>query len=760
MNRRPLEKLQAAAGFALATLLVAIGLPLAGSVLAQEPAPSPTASGKAPKAGPGETPVPGPTGSGTPTPSPSPTIAAGAKSITDTEYLNVHIDETGAAGDAVLKDWLRVRGPAGAPITVVDPVMVEDPKPTAGTPSPDESDSVSWDVTLPSSQYTDLYYEGAVLRDEEGMYMTPRGARPLPVEVAIKYYTGPPGAESPGESSAFRAARGPAKLVFEVTNKTRQMQEVTYSDIQTGEQQTAVVPVWTPYVVKIGPILFPDDQFDRIQTDGVESRDVAGGGTEVTWTLNLAPPDYDATQTAIAQFLVAAPEIPEIRIVAQPQYPAAQAKAASPDEVQFQKGRRSFLYDVFDLLRSNLISLTGLFGLLDDAFSNLAIPLISPDKGNREAGEFDDPNQLWALWTLAKGMEQLDRALNVLDYSLQLSRAAVKGQIATLSQMRLLLGKSTDIPAVDVVSLLTPPPCLPLCTPADIEAYLEGVAGGAEGLLEEILGGSIWQNIKDLESLLGCIDCAEDTQPFLPEAPASVTPTCPQCAVMLSIIRLKLALFEQNLTALQKEDHSNQLATFTGVSNTAESTLANDWRKFTTITFPFGLEELDDGLYHLKVDGIDLVQQALGNEDQPNSIIWAMHVLTDGMESLSDSFHQLGSTWRYLADSIQNFGIFGVETAQNTLQLDINQIDLKSAQRAATASRVSGETPTTFMGSPASSKEVPVDTQFVLVFSTEEPELTVSSPLSSAAGKAAVAGAFLALILALLAFARFRWHLL
>jgi len=759
MNRRPSERLQTAAGFALATLLVAIGLPLAGSVLAQEPTPGPTADGGSPEAGPDETPVPGPTGTGSPTPSPSPTIAAGAKSITDTEYLSVQIDETGAPGDAVLKDWLRVRGPAGAPVSVVDPVTIEDPTPTGGTPNPDLGDSVAWDVTLPASQYTDLYYEGDVIREAD-MYMTHRGLRPLPVEVAVKYYTGPPGAETPVSPDGFRAARGPAKLVFEVTNNTRQMEEVTYSDIQTGEEQTAVVPVWTPYVVKIGPILFPDDQFDRIQTDGVESRDTAGGLTEVTWTLNLAPPDYGATQTAIAQFLVAAPEIPEIRIIAQPQYPPAKAEAVSSEEVQFQKGRRSFLYDVFDLLRSNLISLTGLFGLLDDAFSNLAIPLISPEKGNREAGEFDDPNQLWALWTLAKGMEQLDRALNVLDYSLQLSRAAVKGQLATLSQMRLLLGKSTDRSAVDLPALLTPPACLPLCTPEQLEEYLRGLEGGAEGLLEHILGGSLWQNIKDLESLLGCIDCAEDTQPFLPEAPASVTPTCPQCAVMLSIIRLKLALFEQNLTALQKEDHSNQLATFTGVTNTAESTLANDWRKFTTITFPFGLEELDDGLYHLKVDGIDLVQQALGNEDQPNSIIWAMHVLTDGMESLSDSFHQLGSTWRYLADSVQNFGIFGVETAQNTLQLDINQIDLKSAQRAAVASRVSGENQTTFMGSPEASKDVPVDTQFVLAFSTEAPSRTISSPLSSTAGKVAVGLAFAMLILTLLAFARFRWHLI
>jgi hypothetical protein len=130
------------------------------------------------------------------------------------------------------------------------------------------------------------------------------------------------------------------------------------------------------------------------------------------------------------------------------------------------------------------------------------------------------------------------------------------------------------------------------------------------------------------------------------------------------------------------------------------------------------------------------------------------------MESLSDSFHQLGSTWRYLADSVQNFGIFGVETAQNTLQLDINEIDLESAQRAATAARVNGETPTTFMGSPAASKDVPVDTQFVLVFSTEDPGLTTAGPLSTTAGKVAVGLAFGLLILTLLAFARFRWHLL
>jgi hypothetical protein len=733
------DKLQATAGIAIATLLVAIGLPLAGSVLAQE---SPK-----PKPGPTETPVPGPTGSASPGPTPSPAPEAGAKSVTDTEYLSVGIDENGAPSEAILKDWLRVRGPAGASIDVVDPAPLGDHRATGNSPAPSVEDSLAgWDVTLPEAQYADLYYEGEVVQQGD-MYVTSQGPRPLPIDVNISYYTGPPGAETPVTADAFRAARGPAKLVFEVANNTRQMQEVTYTDIQTSRQQTAVVPVWTPYVVKIGPILFPDDQFDRVQTDGVKTRDIEGGGTEVTWTLNLAPPDYNATQTAIAQFLVAAPEIPEIRIVAQPQYPPAKAEPVTSDEVQFQKGRRSFLYDVFDLLRSNLISLTGLFGLLDDAFSNLAIPLISPDKGNREAGSFDDPNQLWALWTLAKGMEQLDRALGVLDYSLQLSRAAVKGQLATLSQMRLLLGKSADQSAIGAGEIIcgTPPACL---------------QGELQTLIDRILEGSIWQNIKDLAVTLGCTACADDPNTFLPEAPIPLVVTQPQASPILGVIMLKLSLFEQNLAALENENHSNQLATFTGVSETAASTEANSWAKFTTITFPFGMEELADGLYHLKTDGIDLVQQALGNEDQPNSIIWAMHVLTDGMESLSDSFHNLGSQWRYLADSIQNFGIFGVETAQNTLQLDINNLDLKSAQRAATAARVGPDQVTTFIGSPETSKEVPVDTQFVLAFTTAQPERTISSPLSSTAGKVAVAIAFGLLILTLLGFARFRWHLL
>lgn len=727
-----LDGLLASVGVALAILIAAVGLPAAGSVLAQET----------------PTPVPGPTGTTTPGPTPSPEEPAGAASITDTEYLGVQIDEGGSPGPALLKDWLRVRGPAGAPMTVVDPALLRAPQATGSSPSPqadDDPPTLGWDLRLPDSQFTDLYYEGEVVREGD-LYVTAGGPRRLPVEVDIDYFTGSPGAETAATPEQFESSRGAAKIVFEVTNTTRQMEEVSYADIKTGEQLTAVVPVWTPYVVKIGPILFPDDQFDRIQTDGVEARDVEGGGTEVTWTLALAPPDYGATQTAIAQFLVAAPEIPEIRIVAQPQYPPAKADTLTSDEVQFQKGRRSFLFDVFDLLRSNLVGLTGLFGLLDDAFANLAIPLISPEKNNREAGSFDDPNQLWALWTLAKGMEQLDRAMNVIDNAIQLSRAGVKGQTATVQQLRLLLGKSTDRPnfAPGEIVCGTPPACLP---------------DELQEVIARTIDGSIWENLKDLEITLGCDGCYTDTLPFLPEAPLPFIGDKPQAYAILGTIRLKLSFLEANLAALQKEDHSNQLATFTGISETAESTEANDWRKYTTVIVPVGLEEVGDGLYQLKRRAIDPLQQALGNKDQPNSIIWALHVLTDGMEALSDSFHQLGSTWRYLADSVQNFGIFGVETAQDTLELDINEIDVESAQRAAAAARVAGQT-TTFMGSPVSTEDVPVDTQFVLAFTTEEPERTQTSPLATTGGRVATAVAFGLLIMTLLGFARFRWHLI
>jgi hypothetical protein len=750
-GRRRADAFATGLGVFVAILLVAVILPLGGSVLAQDGSPS-----AGPSAGP----------SGGPTPGPSATPAGpalGGSSITDTEYLSIPIDHAGNIdGALLLKDWLRVRGNEGTQVSVQDPAVFEDVETLSGSPGPRRGDrTLDWLLRMPEEGFRDLYYEGEVGVKATGLYETAGGPKELPVKLGIAYYTGASGSETRVTPDVFATKRGPAKIVFTVENTTEQMEELTFNDVQTKKDVTVVAPVWTPYVVKIGPILFPDEQFDQIQTDGVATR--VGNGTEVTWTLNLAPPDYPAKQTAIAQFLIARPDLPSIRVAAQPQYPPAKAEALSSAGIQFQGGRRSFLYDVFDLLRSNLISLTGLFGLLDDAFSNLALPLVSPEKGNRESGSFDDPNQLWALWTLAKGMEQLNRAVDVLDYSLQLARNGMKGEIGTLSQMRHLLGKSTDPAAVSAGTITELPPELitaiadalaagdPGAIPVEVEEAIVGI-------IDQVVAGSIWQNIKDLEFVMGCMDCGTDPNTELPEAPISDTPSNPVAGIVVSVIRLKMALFEQNLTCLQKEDHTNQCATFSGVSNTAESTAANDWRKYTTITFPFGQEEIADGLYNLKVNGTDLVQAALGNKDTPNSLIWAMHVLTDGMESLSDSFHQLGSTWRYLADSLQNFGIFGVETAKNTLQLDINNIDLASAQRSAAARRIARST--AFMGSPVSTKKVPVATQFVLSYSTDPDRSPADGALGSTGGKLLVILAFAMLIAVLIAFARFRWYLL
>lgn len=747
---RRLDTIAIGLGAFVAVMLVAVFLPLGGSVLAQD-------------AGPTVAPTAGPTGGPTPGPSATPGPAPGGASITDTEYLSIPIDHGGnVTGAPTLKDWLRVRGGSGATVSVQDPAVFEDVKSLSGSPGPRRGETtLDWLIRMPDEGFRDLYYEGEVGVREDGLYTTAEGPKELPVGLDIAYYTGAAGSETRVDPKVFAQKRGPAKIVFTVENTTEQMEELSFNDVQTKKEVTAVAPVWTPYVVKIGPILFPDTEFDQIQTDGVAIR--VGNGTEVTWTLNLAPPDYPAKQTAIVQFLVAKPDLPTIRIAAQPQYPPAKAEALTSQGIQFQGGRRSFLYDVFDLLRSNLISLTGLFGLLDDAFSNLALPLVSPERGNRESGRFDDPNQLWALWTLAKGMEQLNRAVDVLDYSLQLARNGLKGEIGTLSQMRHLLGKSTDPAAVSSGTITELPPALiaaiadslaagdPAAIPVEVEEAILSI-------IDQVIAGSIWQNIKDLEFVMGCEDCGTDPNTELPEAPITNTPSDPVAGLVISVIRLKMALFEQNLTCLQKEDHTNQCATFSGVSNTAESTAANDWRKYTTITFPFGQEEIADGLYHLKVDGVDLVQAALGNKDTPNSIIWAMHVLTDGMESLSDSFHQLGATWRYLADSLQNFGIFGVETAKNTLQLDINNLDLASAQRSAAARRVARST--AFMGAPVATKKTPVTTQFVLAYSTDPDRSPVAGAISTTGGKILVLLAFAMLIAVLVGFARFRWYLL
>ena len=191
-------------------------------------------------------------------------------------------------------------------------------------------------MKLPDQQFQDLYYQGDVQVNAEGQYLTSEGPKTLPVTLDVAYYTGAPGSETRVTPQVWASQRGPAKLVFTVENQTELMEELTYNDVQTKKDVTAVAPVWTPYVVKIGPILFPDDQFDQIQTDGSVAR--VGNATEVTWTLALAPPDYPAKQTAIAQFLIAKPDLPDIRVTAQPQYPPAKADALTSEGIQFQGG--------------------------------------------------------------------------------------------------------------------------------------------------------------------------------------------------------------------------------------------------------------------------------------------------------------------------------------------------------------------------------------------------------------------------------------
>jgi hypothetical protein len=64
------------------------------------------------------------------------------------------------------------------------------------------------------------------------------------------------------------------------------------------------------------------------------------------------------------------------------------------------------------------------------------------------------------------------------------------------------------------------------------------------------------------------------------------------------------------------------------------------------------------------------------------------------------------------------------------------------------------------MGAPKATKKVPVNTQFVLVYSTDPEGAPVASAIDSARGKFLVALAFALLILMILGFARFRWYLI
>jgi hypothetical protein len=724
--------------------LLALLLPDAARSQSPTPTPSPPATGATPSPA-----TPAPTASPTGSPAPvAPAPAAKPGRSTDTEYLKVQIDEHGRPVAAWLKDWIRLRG-AGRR-TVSDPATFAGVTFLQGTPRGRESGkALSWDVRVGGDGFKDLYYEGR-LQQAGDYFVTPDGLKPLPINVRVRYFLGEEGAETEAKPEELegtdRAAR--FKIVITVTNMTRSMEEVTYSDIQTKKAVTAVAPVWTPYVARVVDLRFPDGSFDQIQADGDVTRDRAA--TVVNWTKNLVPPDFPAQQDAVVTGVIAkGSRLPEIKVVAQPVFPPFEAEALNASGIQFERGRRNFFYDVFGLFRENLISLTGLFGLLHDAFGNLTIPLLGPDKGNREFGSFDKPNQLWALWTLTKGIEQLDRAFNLLDHTSEILRDAVKGSLATLNQLRLFVGFSTDENIV---------------------------AGFPPASANDALLGSIWSDLKNLATICGDADWALDTRPYFPETPLIACPAIPALAPQLNLIFLKLALVEHDLHSVQKENHDLDTGLLAGLANLPDADPINgpicgadqlkdnnagqtcgSYSKYLFIKFPFGLEEIERGLYVLKAQGLDLLQAAIGNKDQPNSLVFALHTLTEGAEAQIDAFHQLGATWRFIADSIQNFAIFGVETSRNLLQWDINAIDLDTAVKAAEVERV--REMATFMGRPKDVDGEPAIGQLVITFSTsglaEHPRATDTTK-----GRAAVLVAVALLLSVLGGFARFRWFII
>ncbi|HVL89428.1 MAG TPA: hypothetical protein VM841_04245 [Actinomycetota bacterium] len=726
-----------AAGIAVVVAVVAALLP--ASVPAQTPSASPS-----PDSSPGATssagPAASPAASESPSPTPEPVVEVQPGRSTDTEYLKVKIDRTGEPEAAWLKNWIRLRGSGTR--TLTDAGRFAGVTYLDGTPGARETPAgLRWRVGLGAAGFKDLYYEGRVTKVGD-YWMTASGLKPLPVEVRIRYYTGAEGSETEVAPEALGAGDGAQrfKIVVTLTNRTKRFEEVSYNDIQTGRTMTATAPVSTPYVARIVDLRFPDDAYDRIQTDGEITRQSAA--TVVNWTRYLIPPDFPEQQTAIVTGVISrgAP-LPEIKVVAQPVYPAFDAEALNAEGTQFQRGRRNFFYDVFGLFRENLVALTGLFGLLHDSFANLSLPLLGPEKGNREAGSFDEPNQLWALWTLTKGIEQLDRAFNVFDSTSQLLRDAVKGSLATLAQLRAFVGYSTD---KNIVTAFPP-------------------ANANEALL-----GSIWSDLKTLASVCGEADWSLDTRPYFPETPLMTCPALPQVATSLNLIFLKLALVEHDLQSVQKENHELDTALLAGLANTPfagcggpkdsdAGQTCDSYSKYLFIKFPFGLEEIERALWLLKTEGFDAVQAAIGNKDQPNSLVQALHVLTEGTEAQIDAFHQLGATWRYVADSIQNFAIFGVESARNILQWDINAIDVDTAVKAASVRRA--KQMSTFMGSFEDPDGEPALGQLVVTFSTaaggERPVAT-----DTRAGKTAVAFAGALLLATLALFGRFRWHVI
>lgn len=707
-----------------------------------------------------QTPATGATATPTAEASPESAEPAEPGRTTDTEYVKVHIDPTGKPLAAWLKDWIRLRG-AGKR-SVVDPGVFATTHPLHGSPGPDVQEaSLKWNLSVPDVGFQDLYYEGR-LQQAGDLFVTPEGPRPLPVSVRIRYFTGDEGSEQEVEPTKLETSDVPQrfKIVVTLTNTTKRQEEVAYTDIQTKRTIVGTGPVYTPYVARVVDLVLPDGQFDQIRTDGQLTR--TGTDTVINWTKNLVPPDFPAKQDAIVTGVIAAGALlPEIKIVAQPLFPPFEAEALSAEGTQFERGRRSFFYDVFNLFRENLIALTGLFGLLHDAFGNLSIPVLGPEKGNREAGSFDKPNQLWALWTLAKGIEQLDRAMNVITNAVELSRDAVKGQLATLQQLRLLLGFSSD-EASQYESILD---CL--ADPPSCGAALQ----------EGLTNNSIWADYKQILGFCApanAFAAAGATDPYLPDAPLVETALCPTAAVSLNVVALKMAILEHVMHALQKENHLLDTANLAGLAPLPAAAAGGDpcggddqdncsgqvpdsYNKYVFIKFPFGLEELERGLHTLKTKGFDPLQAAIGNIDTPNSVVWALHVLTQGAEAQVDAFHQLGATWRFIADSIQNFGIFGVETSRNILQWDIEGIDIDSAIKAAEVARA--REMATFMGRPTDKDGEPAIGQLVVTFSTtalnEQPMAT-----DTTGGKAGVVFASTGILITLLGWARFRWFLI
>ena len=720
-------------------------LPEAARSQSPSPTGSPSATGS-PSPGASGSPSPGASASPSGSPTPKPVEAEKPGRTTDTEYLKIHIDQNGTPTAAWLKDWIRLRG-SGTRL-VSDPAAFASVKYLSGTPGGTSKDgALNWNVGIGKSGFRDLYYEGRLQKNGD-YWMTSDGLKQLPINVAVRYFKGDEGSEEEVTAADLTSVTEPTrfKIVITLTNMTKTEQEVAYTDIQTKRQVVATAPVYTPYVARVVDLTFPDGDYDQVRSDGEMTRN--GSTTVVNWTDNLVPPDFPAAQDSIVTGIIAkGASIPKITVVAQPVFPPLNADALTSTGIQFQRGRRSFFYDVFGLFRENLIALTGLFGLLHDAFGNLAIPILGPDKGNREAGSFDKPNQLWALWTLAKGLEQADRALNVIQNAVELSRDATKGELATLQQLRLFVGFSTD-PAIAAV----------------LTQNLSDLSANA------VLFNSIWSDLKSVAEACGATTgFPADTTPYFPSAPAIVTPLCPAAAVPLNLAYLKLGIVEHDLHAIQKENHNLDTANLAGLAplpaasgsdcadpESPAGQCPGNYDKYNFIKFPFGMEELERGLYTLKTKGFDPLQAALGNKDTPNSLIWAMHVLTQGAEAQVDSFHQLGATWRFLADSIQNFAIFGVETARNTLQWDINAIDINTAQKAAAVQRAKDMA--TFMGRPTDPDKKPAVGQLVLTFSTAD---LTEHPMATDTGfgKFSVILACAAILSVLFGFARFRWFI-